>query len=62
VNSTLRYAKHVRHATEVERLPSRVRAYGEWVDAHLGPILRETLVPPGFGTFATAPGGQTLRR
>ena len=62
LSSTLRYAKHVRYATEVERLPSRVRAYGEWVDEHLGPILRGTLVPPGFDTCATTPAGRTLRR
>ena len=62
LSSTLRYAKHVRYATEVERLPSRVRAYGDWVDEHLGPILRGTLVPPGSDTFATTPANRTLRR
>ena len=60
--TTQRYAKHVRYAAEVERMPSRVLAYGNWVDEKLGAILRGALVPPAFDSFVVPKGGPTLRR
>ena len=44
-----RYEKHARYLAEAGKLPSAVKAYGEWVEMNLVPLLLGTMPVISFG-------------